>query len=153
FLANNNQDPRNKILLSLNENLGSAGSIIVFNDSFEKRILRDLVKIFPDELENINRLLERIIDLQKVFKQFSYYSPQQKGSISLKAVLPALVGKSYSDIAIQNGEEASAMFYFCYILKDLIDEDEIRKKLLNYCSLDTYAMVMILNKIRQICKN
>ena len=47
------------------------------------------------------------VDLLLPFRGFRYYHPQQHGSASMKAVLPALTGSGYEDLAIQEGGTAS----------------------------------------------
>jgi len=72
-------------------------------------------------------------------------------SQSIKYVLPALVPElSYNDLDIKEGGTASNTFL------SMINEtfegnvEETRRQLLEYCKLDTYAMVKILEKLRQV---
>ena len=48
-----------------------------------------------------------IVDLLLPFRGFRYYHPQQHGSASMKAVLPALTGQGYENLTIQEGGAAS----------------------------------------------
>ena len=48
-----------------------------------------------------------IVDLLVPFRQFAHYHPDQHGSCSIKAVLPALCGTTYDDLEIGKGDEAS----------------------------------------------
>ena len=73
-----------------------------------------------------------------------------KGSWSIKKVLPCLVPElSYTSLgSVQDGTQAQAI-YFAIINGSL---DEIAKEagqadLLDYCKLDTLAMVRIIEKI------
>jgi hypothetical protein len=52
----------------------------------------------------------RIVDLLIPFRGFNFYHPDQCGSASMKQVLPALTGKDYSKLEIQDGEAASREF-------------------------------------------
>ena len=95
-----------------------------------------------------------MIDFLEPFKQRKYYTKEMHGSASIKAVLPALYPDDpeldyHSLPVVHNGEEASATFLS---LKDKTKEEqeEIRKGLLMYCKLDTYAMVKIWEKFREI---
>ena len=74
-----------------------------------------------------------------------------KGKHSIKKVLPALIpDMSYDDLDIQEGGTASNTF------KSMIegtfdgDENEVRKQLLEYCKLDTFSMVKILEKLEML---
>ena len=74
-----------------------------------------------------------------------------KGSASIKYVLPALYPNdedlNYHNLdQVHKGDEASAAYLS---LKDLSEDDReiLRKNMLKYCELDTYAMVKILWKL------
>ena len=74
-----------------------------------------------------------------------------RGSYSIKYVLPALVPElSYDDLPIKEGGTASNIFLS--MLNETIEGDvkETRRQLLEYCELDTYAMVKIMEKLRQV---
>jgi hypothetical protein len=71
-----------------------------------------------------------------------------KGSYSIKYVLPALVPElSYNDLEIKEGGAASNTFLSMVIGTFEGDVEETRKHLLEYCKLDTWAMVKILEKL------
>ena len=96
-------------------------------------------------------LLPRFIDLLVVFRNFWYYSPLQEGSCSIKYVLPALCKKSYSTLSIKHGGQAALMFQ--RLMTDDITSSErakIRKDLLEYCELDTQAMMDVTEKLREV---
>ena len=151
FLATSKKDPRQdflKNLLKLTQQ--DRGSIIVYYEAFEKKILRDLAKNFPEFKKQINSLLERIFDLHKIFSGFHYYHSKQKGSTSIKEVFPILCPEfSYSHLTISNGAECVVSFKKL-IQNELIKEEreELIKDLKEYCKLDTLAMVKILEKTK-----
>ena len=77
-----------------------------------------------------------------------------KGSYSIKYILPALVpdmAKAYKELDyIQNGSDAMQIYPQ---LKNIQDKDEVlklRQALLEYCKLDTLAMVKILEKLKEV---
>jgi hypothetical protein len=84
------------------------------------------------------------------FQKRYYYLPEMKGSYSIKYVLPALVPEmNYDKLEIQEGGSASIAFESLYYENDLFKTQQIRKNLLEYCKMDTVAMVEVLNKITQ----
>ena len=85
------------------------------------------------------------------FRNFYYYNPVQQGSASLKKVLPAITGKGYDGMDIADGETASVAFYNI-TYNDSVDEtkQKVRENLLEYCKLDTFAEVMIVEKLREL---
>ena len=166
FIAGDeSSDPRIGFLGSLKKALGydnspgspATGSILVYYESFEKNILKELAIVFPEHNWWIEDATERIVDLYEPFGNFYYYNCQQKGSASLKNVLPALTGHSYDDLEIQNGQMASLRYLNITFLKDEKEPDEaqvekIRKDLLDYCGLDTEGMIFILRELYKIDK-
>ena len=88
------------------------------------------------------------------FSKRNYYTKEMKGSYSIKYVLPALYPDDpeldYSQLSlIHKGDEASNAFLS---LKDksLDEQEKIREGLLEYCKLDTYAMVKIWEKFKEV---
>ena len=85
------------------------------------------------------------------FKNKWYYSPKMKGSYSIKYVLPALVPDlSYDNLDIKDGGTASNIFLSMVNGTFNGNVKETRKQLLEYCYMDTFAMVKILEKLIQI---
>ena len=138
------------MLVRLEKEIGQTGSVIVFNKTFEIGVLNKLAEDFPKYESFITHTIERIIDLAEPFKNYDYYNPIQKGRYSLKAVLPAITGKDYSDLEIENGTDASMKYFYSHIKADLKNIDEIRNNLLKYCSLDTEGMIWIIDELNKI---
>ena len=145
FLYSGSGDPRKEFASSLKEVIGSSGSIVVYNQSFEISRLKELALFFPSEKEWIYDVISRMVDLLVVFRGFAYYNPKQEGSASIKKVLPAIVGKDYSSLGIAEGMDASLSY-----LENFGKIDSIREDLLEYCKLDTMAMVWIVEKLGEI---
>jgi len=142
-------DPRVELLSRMKKDLEGKGDIIVYNKAFEISVIKGLLRDFPKEEWLVN-VIERIVDLADVFRSFSYYDKSQKGSYSIKKVLPAVCGKSYNDLEINNGGDASMLYFYSHIKFKLENKEEIRKNLVKYCGLDTEGMVMILKELRKL---
>ncbi|HAV10263.1 MAG TPA: DUF2779 domain-containing protein [Dehalococcoidia bacterium] len=151
FLAEGTEDPRPAFLVELRKMLGSKGSIIVYNQSFEEGVLREMALAFPEYDEWVNNTCSRMVDLWRPFKNFYYYHPAQDGSGSLKSVLPALTGMGYSDLHISEGQMASVE-YFRVTYGNASEEDRqsVKENLLKYCGRDTEGMVWIIEKLRAL---
>ena len=147
FLYNGSSDPRKEFISSLKENIGPLGDIIVYSASFEKNILKKLVP-YLGEAEFVENVNSRMVDLLVPFRNFYYYNPLQKGSASIKKVLPALVGKDYFGLGIQDGASANTEF-MRVTYSDYNDKEKVYSDLLEYCKLDTLAMVWIVDKLRE----
>ena len=152
FLAEDAADPRPALLAELKRLLGESGSIIVYNQSFEAGVLRELGEAFPEYAEWAAGITERFIDLFIPFRRLWYYHPSQKGSASLKAVLPAVTGKSYEGLDIANGEDATLSFQRVTFGEDVPEEEKakVRDDLIKYCGLDTEGMVWIVEELAKL---
>lgn len=151
FLAHAGDDPREDFIESLIQDIGKEGDIIVYNRGFESRILREIAGAFPKYKNETERILGRIVDLMEPFQKKHYYSPEMRGSYSIKNVLPALVPKlSYSDLDITEGGMASLAFEGLIGETDLVKIAETRQYLLDYCKMDTLAMAEILKKLEEV---
>ena len=95
----------------------------------------------------------RIIDLLEPFQRFDYYHPDQQGSASIKSVLPVLTGRSYADLEIQEGGQASLEFLRINF-GDVTDDErrKVRKQLEQYCGQDTEGMIWIVEAIVRMCR-
>ncbi|HSW56794.1 MAG TPA: DUF2779 domain-containing protein [Dehalococcoidales bacterium] len=149
YLAEGPQDPRPELMVKLLSAVGKNGSVIAYHKSFEEGCLRDLAEAFPEDANRIDSIISRMEDLIVPFRSFAYYHPLQKGSASLKNVLPAVTGKGYEGLAIAEGGEAS-LRYLDITYGELSEEEKqkTRQDLLTYCGLDTEGMVWILEKLR-----
>jgi hypothetical protein len=151
FLADGPQDPRPAFLKELKGLIGDTGTVIVYNQTFEENILKDLADCFTKEAGWIKNVISRMVDLLIPFRSFHYYHPDQKGSASIKKVLPALTGKGYEGMAISEGEEASQEFYrVTYHDVPAAERAPVRQHLEEYCKLDTQAMIDIMIKLHKL---
>ena len=125
YLHNSQDDPREKFLQEMKKVLGTKGSIIVFNQSFEITRLKELAIAFPKYKNWVDSIIKRIVDLLTPFRNFDYYNPEQKGSCSIKAVLPVVTGKSYKELNINNGGLASVS-YFESVFNEVENKEQIR---------------------------
>jgi hypothetical protein len=151
YLADGSGDPRPGFLQALQASLGTEGSIVSYNSSFETSRLRELATQFPDHAAWINQALVWFenADLLQPFRSFAIYHPEQHGSASIKSVLPAFTDLGYDDLTIQEGGTASNQFL--RLLKGLVPTEEIsglRENLLNYCKRDTLAMIKLVEKLQ-----
>ncbi|MBM4387759.1 MAG: DUF2779 domain-containing protein, partial [Deltaproteobacteria bacterium] len=106
---------------------------------------------FPEQKKRIDRIVKNTRDLIVPFRNKDIYYPEFNGSYSLKAVLPALIPEMrYDALEVQDGEMASNAYLRMRKSGDSAEIASIRKALLEYCRLDTLAMVKILEKMREM---
>ena len=145
FLDLTGSDPSKAFAETLLVACGEHGPIFVYNAGFETARIRELSERFPHLAQALLSLNERVVDLLPVARNH-YYHPSQKGSWSIKAVLPALCPDlKYDDLdGVQNGGMAMDAFLEALAPQtSLARKSEIKQQLLAYCALDTYAMVRL----------
>ncbi len=151
FLADTGNDPRIKFIENLLRDTKSEGDILTYNKSFEVLRLKEIAEAFPKYKKEIEERTSRVKDLMLPFQKKYYYTYKMRGSYSIKYVLPALIPElSYGDLEINEGGLASVAFESLYYETDLMRIAEIRNNLLEYCKLDTLAMVKILEKLESL---
>jgi len=151
FLADGKDDPRPTLLTELKGLLGSEGSIIAYNSGFEEGILRELAEAFPEYTDWFESIRARIVDLLAPFSRFHYYHASQKDTASLKKVLPAVTGKSYEEMGIGAGMDASIAYErITYGNATQEEIPRVRADLEKYCALDTEGMIWIVEKLKEM---
>lgn len=130
---------------TLKKMMGKEGSIIVWNKKFEEKCNEDLADLMPDCAESFRDYNQRLFDLMEIFSKQLYLHPDFKGGFSIKDVLPVLVPQmSYTNLNVRDG--SMAMNAWKKMMFEAVNEKEkeqLKKDLLEYCKLDTLAMVKI----------
>ena len=134
------------------EDLGETGSIVVHHAEFESKRIRELANFSPSHRPKLASLLDRIRDTEVPFKENWYLHPGLMGRSSIKVVLPTLAPElSYEEMEIGEGQTASLAFGD--MVEGRVPGERLRatrKALLDYCRLDTQAMVTIVEKLRAL---
>jgi hypothetical protein len=149
FLATDNNDPRSDFISSLCAVMGEIGNIVVYNETFESQRLSELTSWPPGFAGRIENIQGRLWDLLPRMRKHVYH-PAFAGSYSLKYVLPALIPEmTYEGMAVGNGTEAGVAWE--QLVRGGLDgaeREKTRKALLDYCGMDTMAMVRLLEKLQ-----
>ena len=111
FLDLSGNDPRLGFSETLLQHCGDSGPIFVYNVAFERRIIKEQAKAFPQLASDLLALADRLVDLLPIARAH-YYHPSQRGSWSIKAVLPAICPDlNYSELdGVNDGGMAMAAF-------------------------------------------
>jgi hypothetical protein len=142
FLADGRDLPAAAFIDALLKAVGTNGPIITYGD-FEKKVLNAVANRFKHLKPYIHAAIERIVDLLPLMRAH-YYHPAMMGSWSLKEVLPTVCPElSYERLGeVRDGGGATEAF--AETLKPECPDErraQLRKDLLEYCKLDTLAMV------------
>ncbi len=127
------------------------GNIVSWHASFENTINKEMTEMFPEHRHFLLDLNSRTFDLEPIFKKH-YLVSGFKGRSSIKNVLPVLLPHlSYKNLDIQDGTEAMVNWRKM-IFDDILEpeREKIKKALLDYCEMDTLAMVEILKHLSLI---
>jgi hypothetical protein len=138
-------DPSKSLIKQLREDIGDTGTVFVWNKPFEMTRNKELAIIHPEFAAFLEDLNDRIYDLGDFINFGFYLHPKFKGSWSIKNVLPVMVPElSYDEMEIGKGDQA--MMAWWELINDKLSMDDAEKTktaLLEYCKLDTWAMVKI----------
>lgn len=151
FLADPVGDPRPLLMDQMTRVLPGEGDILVFYQPFEQGRLNELARDFPDRAGWLKSVAARLKDLIEPFKQRWVYEPAMNGSSSIKAVLPALVPEmSYEGLPVADGTQAMLAWERLLQAPDAAEAERLRRALWDYCTLDTLAMVKILERLEEL---
>jgi len=152
FLAKDFKDPVEDLLKVLKKAITKKGTSIAWNAMFEKGCNSEMAERAPHYASFLKSINDSMYDPMLIFRKGYYVHKNFHGSASIKKVLPVLVPKlSYKNLNIQEGGTASDSW------KTLIDpeiakkeKDKLYRDMLDYCGMDTMAMVEILNFLKRI---
>lgn len=139
------------MLQAMQDFTGSTGTFVSWHASFEIGRNKDLIEWLPEFTSYLSYINEHTFDLETIFKK-DYIDYRFHGSSSIKKVLPVLCPDiSYSDLDVNNGTMALDTWGRMVLDPNFKEDIEAtRKNLLDYCELDTLAMVKIY-KFLEVC--
>lgn len=155
FLGDSVTDPRRALAEKICKDIPMGVCTTAYNKGFECGRLEELAVAFPDLAEHLLDISKHIVDLIDPFRGGHYYLPAMGGSFSIKKVLPALfpgdkkLNYDNLDGVVHNGTQAMTIFPQ---IKDMppAEAAAARESLLEYCKLDTWAMVKLWEKLNEI---
>lgn len=150
YCAHPAADYRAQLVEQLTYDIGADGTVVVYGRELESRMLRRLADWVEHGAEAMLTIRHRLVDLAEPFQQFWFYHHRQRGSLSLKTVLPLLTGIDYQDLSIQNGGEANVLFADAVLGRSELS-DRQQAALLAYCSRDTVGMVQMAETLVRLC--
>ena len=152
YLAEGSHDARPELVRAMIEATKDAERVAMYSP-FEKTKIRGLQASVPELRTELEALEGKLIDLLPVIRE-NVYHPDFLGSFSLKYVLTPLVPElTYDDLVIVDGLVASVeIARLLFVAQKIAPEerDRVRQDLLNYCERDTWAMVKLLERLREL---
>lgn len=168
YLAKDDLDHREELVKELIKDIGKQGTVLVYNESFEKTRLQELANIFPKYKDELLNIRSRVFDLMNIVKTntklyeklgyskeeaslFNYYHENMQGSFSIKKILPLFSDLTYQGMDIANGVDA-LVTYAKFKQMNKQEYEYKYNKLIEYCRQDTWAMFEILKGLRNYVK-
>ncbi len=150
YLAEGPGDPRRELAERMLEATRGAERIVMYS-SFERSRINELAEQIPDLAHDLHALAGKLVDLLPIVRNHVYH-PDFQGSFSLKYILHPLVPDlTHSDLAIVDGQLASVEIARLLFVAHLVeDRDQLRRDLLAYCERDTWAMVRLVQRLREL---
>jgi hypothetical protein len=146
-------NPPLAVARSMREAFGDQiGTVFVWYEAFEKTRNSEMAAMFEEHREFFEEINSKTADLMKVFADRLYIHPEFKGRSSIKKVMPVICPDlDYSTLGIPEGLSATIKWYRAVKWTSLTEAERetIFQDLLEYCKLDTWAMVRI---HEELCK-
>jgi hypothetical protein len=145
YLSTEPEHPEPRLLEPLSKQIKGSGTVVVWNKPFEIGRNKEMAERHPKYAEFLSDLNVRVFDLMTIFSRGLYLHPRFEGSASIKNVLSILVPSlCYASLNISEGSEAM-LTWWRLVNEDIPAEekDKTIQDLLQYCKLDTLAMVEI----------
>lgn len=153
FLITNIKGDITKPLVErMKKDLDVNGTVIAWYSTYEKQRNSKLAELHPEYADFLEDINSGMFDLMTIFSNNYYVDPAFRGSASIKKVLPVIVPElTYKSLNISKGDQASERWERM-INKDTPAEEkkQIERDLLQYCKLDTFAMVRIYEFLKKI---
>jgi len=151
YLHQSNTCAMPDLVKKLQSDIGDNGTILTWNMSYEKGCNDRMAKLYPEYAKFLNAINHRTQDLMIPFSKLWFVDKDFYGSASIKYVLPVLVPDlSYKQLEVSDGLKARRLWMDTFLNGNNQDKkDQINKELCEYCTLDTYAMVLIFNELQK----
>jgi hypothetical protein len=152
YLHTENSNPMPGLIEKMKQDFGDKGTILTWNMSYEMGCNDRMAEIYPEHAPFLQNINERIQDLMLPFFKQWFIDKDFYGSASVKNVLPVLVPElSYKDLNVSDGLKARRTWMQTVLEnKNTWNKEKTLEDLSTYCTLDTFAMVRILEELRKV---
>jgi predicted RecB family nuclease len=152
YLAEGPGDPRHELVERMLEATRGAERIVMYTP-FERTRINELAQQVPAFADDLRALAGKLVDLHPIVRDYVYH-PDFRGSFSLKAILHPLVPDlSYNDLAVVDGQVASVeIARLLFVAHVVEDRDRLRRELSAYCERDTWALVRLVERLRELAR-
>ena len=152
YLHKDADNPAHSLLGKLKQDMGPRGSVLVWYKTFEMGRNKEMAEMLPEFAGFLDDVNSRVADLMEPFSNGWFVDKDFYGSSSIKYVMPVLVpALSYKELGIQEGASAQRLWMDAAIRnKEGIDKEKLFNDLIEYCKMDTLAMVEIWRALKDL---
>lgn len=152
YLQQENSDPSETVAKKLEEYIDPAGTVIAWNDKFEKGVTKEIGERLPQCAPIMNRICDQIKDLMDIFSKQHYVHKDFRGRTSVEKVMNVLLPEMTYDDLPYTGNAVGFVWWQDVVNKGKKPTERAKKLQLlkDYCKQDTFVMVeifRILNKV------
>lgn len=149
FLSLDGLDPRLACARALLALVPEQGAVIAYNAAFERSCIWRLAAAFPALSERLLSITARLVDLLPVARR-NWYHRDQRGSWSLKSILPTVCSTDYADLTVGDGYAAQRAYLEAINPSTARERhNELAEALRSYCARDTEAMMILHRRLVQ----
>jgi hypothetical protein len=150
YLHSESSNPIPQLIEKLKSDIGDKGTILTWNMSYEKGCNDRMAQMYPEHKQFLDDLNDRIDDLMMPFSKMWLVDKDFLGSASIKNVMPVIVPElSYKKLEVQDGLYARRLWTQSILEEKGENKKQALSDLSAYCTLDTFAMVRILEELRK----
>ncbi len=152
YLSKGDDELALSVARHLRDSMGEIGTVLVWYEAFEKGRNEEMAAMFPEVKDFFEQVNAKTVDLMKVFSDNLLVHPAFKGRTSIKKVLPVLAPDlDYKALGIGDGLSATIKWFRATTWKTMTEteREQIYNDLLEYCGLDTMAMVRIFYELHK----
>lgn len=149
------KDCRLELVEHLIHDVPHLGTVVAFNaEGAEKIRLKEMWMQCPQAEKELKSIYDRMVDLSFPFALGMVYDVRMKGFYSLKVIMSFMENQTgYQDLNIHQGMDAVFQWRILDRAIEGADVAEIRKHLSAYCSMDTYAMMVVFEWLKALITN
>ena len=153
YLHTENSNPVLPLLKQMQKDFEGKGSVVSWFKRFETDRNNEMALMYPEFANFLHGINDRMVDLMIPFSKGWFVDKDFFGSASLKAVLPVLAPElSYTELEVSHGGMAQRVWMETILGgRNSETKNEIMGDLRKYCTLDTYAMCVIYQYLKETC--
>lgn len=147
------RDCRIEFIESMLANVPKDATLIAYNAvGAEMLRIKELAEQFPEYAKDLLDLNKRFVDMSFPFISGMVYDIRMRGNYSVKSLLGVVSNLTYKDLEISDGMEA--VYKWRMVDREEVEnQEEVIHELIEYCSLDTYSLVLIYKWLKKILKD